>query len=53
MYEEALASLKTLSNVYGMDGEFRWKSTAAITSLTFTANTAFKDNSVFTLYGVL
>ncbi len=30
---------------------FQWKSTAAITALTLTAGTAFKDGSVATLYG--
>lgn len=31
---------------------FEWASTAAITKLTFTAGTAFKDGSTFTLYGM-
>jgi len=31
---------------------FEWKSTAAITTLTFTAGTAFLNGSVFTLYGM-
>ena len=30
----------------------RWKSATAINQLTFTAGTAFKDGSIFTLYGV-
>ena len=31
---------------------FEWKSTAAITTLTFTAGTAFLNGSIFTLYGI-
>ena len=34
-------------------GEFRWKSTAAVSRLTFSSGgTAFQDGSTFTLYGI-
>jgi hypothetical protein len=46
-YEDGTVNLSTLSI------SSRWKSTAAINRLTFlTDGTAFKDGSVFTLYGV-